>query len=85
MTVPGITQISQDQWSKSWHWSFTENSVSKLLLESFSPEKVKNEVFGNVLTASAFLFGMGLPELTKEQMDFPDPNFQVIITSVAVK
>jgi glycosyltransferase involved in cell wall biosynthesis/SAM-dependent methyltransferase len=85
MTVPGITQLSQDQWSDSWHWSFTRNSISKILLESFSQEKINIEIFGNVLAASAFLYGLGLPELNKEQMDVLDPNYQVIITSIAYK
>jgi hypothetical protein len=85
MTVPGITQVTQDQWSTSWNWSFTENSVSKLLGEAFLSEKTSIGVFGNVLAASAFLYGIGLPELTREQMDVLDKNYQVIITAASFK
>jgi hypothetical protein len=28
---------------------------------------------------------MGLPELKKEQLDFYDPSYQVIITAIAIK
>lgn len=85
ITVPGISHIGQDQWGKYWHWSFTNNSIAKILAEYFLPDRIKIETFGNVLIAAAFLYGMGLPELTKEQMDVRDPHYQVIIAASAMK
>jgi hypothetical protein len=38
-----------------------------------------------VLAATAFLFGMGSPEISKEKLDDHDPHYQVIITAVAEK
>jgi len=35
--------------------------------------------------ASAFLYGLGLSELTKEEMEKNDPHYQVIITLRARK
>ena len=32
-----------------------------------------------------FLYGMGLPEIKKEQLDYQDPHYQVIITASATK
>ncbi len=85
ITVPGISHIAQDEWGKYWLWSFTDSSLTKVLYESFSPGKVTIETFGNVVVATAFLYGMGLPELNKKQLDTMDPHYQVIITAVAVK
>ena len=85
LTVPGISHIHHGEWGKYWMWSFTTASVEKMLSEAFDPAKVKVESFGNVLAATAFLYAMGLPELKKQQMDHNDPQYQLIITAVAVK
>jgi len=85
LTVPGISHVDQSEWGKYWLWSFTNNSISKILEEFFSHDKIKIATFGNVLIATAFLYGMGLPEVTREQLDSFDPHYQVIITATAVK
>jgi hypothetical protein len=41
--------------------------------------------FGNVLAATAFLYAMGLPEIKKTQVDYNDPQYQLIITAAAIK
>ncbi len=85
LTVPGISHIAQDQWGEYWLWSFTKNSLIKMLSEIFSDKSITVKTFGNVWVASAFLYGMGLPEISKENMDYHDPHYQVIITAKAVK
>lgn len=85
ITVPGISHIAQDGWGKYWLWSFTDASMQRIMEESFPTEKISIKTFGNVLVASAFLYGMGLPEINKEQLDQHDPHYQVIITVRAVK
>jgi glycosyltransferase involved in cell wall biosynthesis len=85
LTVPGISHIDQGEWKDIWFWSFTQASITKILSEIFPEENINVESFGNVLVASAFLYGMGLPEIKKEQMDYNDPHYQVIITAKAVK
>ncbi len=85
MTVPGISHIDQGEWKKKWLWSFTESSIIKLFEETFPGAESSVEVFGNVLVATAFLYGLGLPELKKEQMDQVDEHYQVIITVSAIK
>jgi glycosyltransferase involved in cell wall biosynthesis len=85
LTVPGISHIDQGDWKKYWLWSFTDNSISRMLSEIFPPENVFVESFGNVLVATAFLYGIGLPEIKNEQMDYNDPHYQVIICAAAVK
>jgi glycosyltransferase involved in cell wall biosynthesis len=85
LTVPGISHIDQGEWKDIWLWAFTGSSIKRMLAEVFSIENIKVDTFGNVLTATAFLFGMGLPEVKKGQLDYHDPHYQVIITAYAVK
>lgn len=85
LTVPGIGHIDQGEWKETWFWSFTKNSITKLLSEIFPVPNVEVQTFGNVLVASSYLYGMGLPEVRKSDMDYCDPHYQVIITAVAVK
>jgi hypothetical protein len=85
LTVRGISHIDKDEWKDFWLWSFTDNSIKKILSEVFAAEKITVHTYGNVLVATAFLFGMGLPEIKKEQMDERDPHYQVSITALAIK
>lgn len=85
MTVPGISHIDQGEWKEHWFWSFTDNSISRILSEIFPAENVSVESFGNILVATAFLYGIGLPELKKEQIEYNDAHYQVIICASAVK
>ena len=85
LTAPGITSIDVGEWKSTWYWAFTDIAIKRILEETFSEKNVVVEAFGNVLTATAFLYGMGLPELKKEQLDFYDPSYQVIITAIATK
>lgn len=84
-TVPGITPIDHGEWKKTWYWSFTSAAMVKVFDECFSPGKVTVESFGNIFVATAFLYGMGLPEVDKQTMDHADEHYPVIITIEAVK
>jgi len=85
LTVPGISQIDYHDWKDEWLWSFTENSIRHMLNETFYEGDIQTKTYGNVLVASAFLYGMGRPELTKNQLDRTDPNYQVVISAFARK
>lgn len=83
LTVPGITPVDIDEWE--FLYSFTKRSVKLMLAEDFSVENTQITCYGNVLVASAFLYGMSLSELKKEELDHNDERFQVIIAAKAVK
>ena len=85
LTVPGISQIEYGALEDSWFWSFTKPSMQKIMAQIFPAPNVEVQNYGNVFVATALLYGMGLPEIKKEQMDFTDPHYQVIITVKAVK
>ena len=85
LTVPGISQIEYGDLAESWFWSFTKPAMQKIMAQIFPASKVEVQNFGNVFVATALLYGMGLPEVEKEQMDYTDPHYQVIVTVKAIK
>jgi hypothetical protein len=85
LTVPGISHIDHGEWRDYWLWAFTDKSMKKIMEETFPSAKVSIETFGNVYVASAFLYGMGLPEIKKKFLDHNDPSYQVIIAISATK
>jgi SAM-dependent methyltransferase len=85
-TFPGISQISRydmDRWGD--YWRFTDASARRLFGDVFGPENVTIETYGNVLVACAFLHGLAAHELKQKELDYHDPDYQVIITVRAVK
>jgi SAM-dependent methyltransferase len=85
LTVPGITPIDHGEWKETWYWSFTDKAMLRLMKEAFVQGQVEVNTFGNVFVATAFLYGMGLPEVPKEKLNNHDQHFQVIITVKAIK
>jgi SAM-dependent methyltransferase len=88
VTFPGISQISHQAekgWADSWYWSFTANSAHRLFEEVFPAENVRVVTYGNVLSAIAFLHGLGAEELCQKELDHCDPDYQFLITVRIVK
>jgi SAM-dependent methyltransferase len=84
-TFPGISQISRDEWRHSWYWAFTTRSARRLFEEAFPPDNVEVEAHGNVLAAISFLHGLAVKELRREELDYQDPDYELLITLRAVK
>ncbi|MEP6888556.1 MAG: class I SAM-dependent methyltransferase [Nitrospirales bacterium] len=84
-TFPGITQIDHGEWAESWYWNFTTRSSRRLFHEVFLPESCDIEAIGNVLVASAFLYGLGVEELHREELDYNDRDYEFLITARAQK
>jgi len=85
-TFAGISQISRydmDRWGD--YWRFTTLSATKAFEEIFGSGNVKVDYYGNVLSAVAFLEGITSEELSHEELDHKDHNYQVLITVVAKK
>ena len=59
--------------------------MGRMMKEDFKAENLEIKTYGNVQVATAFLYGMGQPEIKKTTLDHTDPHFQVIITVKAVK
>jgi SAM-dependent methyltransferase len=84
LTVPGICQISSfDDGLTGDYWRFTAASTQRILGEVFANVQVRS--YGNVLAAVAYLQGIAKEELTPEELDHHDREYQLIIAGRAVK
>lgn len=81
LTVPGISQVAYQELGATWHWAFTEASVTRLLGDRFAPANAVVELHGNVLAATALLQGVAYEELSRRELDVRDPDYQVIIAA----
>ncbi|HSL43692.1 MAG TPA: glycosyltransferase [Anaerolineales bacterium] len=84
-TFPGISQLSIDEWSDSWYWSFTLHSARRMFEKVSLSKNLEIQSHGNVLAATAFLQGLAVDELDQEELDHSDPQYQVLLTVRAVK
>jgi SAM-dependent methyltransferase len=85
-TVAGISQISRydmDRWGDFWR--FTDASTMRLFGAVFDPDDLTIVTYGNVLTACAFLHGLAAHELTEGELEYRDPDYQLIIAMRAVR
>jgi SAM-dependent methyltransferase len=86
LTIPGISRISRydmDRWGD--YWRFTLASAQRLFTEVFPEDSVRIETYGNVLAATAFLHGLSVEELTEDELDDSDPDYEVTIAIRAMK
>lgn len=87
VTCGGITKIARregiDAWGEYWH--LTAQAAQHLFAEFFPPQNVKLQVYGNVLAATALLYGLAAEELTPRELDFCDADYEVLIAVRAVK
>jgi len=85
-TFPGISQISRydmDRWGDFWR--FTTASAHRLFSEFWPSEGLAVRAHGNVLVAMAYLYGLASVELKTHELEFHDPDYQVLITVRAIK
>ncbi len=87
LTSAGISKIGRrlgrDGWGEYWH--ITTQSAEDLLRETFPGGAFEISSYGNVLTAMCYLHGLAAEELTTEELDHCDPDFEVIVTARAQK
>jgi len=85
-TLPGISQICRDQEDKdSDCWRFTPSSARRLFARHFTQENTHVAASGNVLAATAFLEGLAVEDLSRDELDVHDPDYPLTITVVATK
>lgn len=86
VTLSGISQISRfdmDRWGEFWR--FTSLSAQRLFEEFFPPDHLQIRSHGNVLAATALLHGLASRELRASELDYVDPDYEIMITVRAVK
>lgn len=86
VTLAGICQISQydmDRWGD--YWRFTTASAEKVFSNIFGQENVIIDFYGNVLSCISLLEGLAVEELEKDELNYKDKNYQLLITIIAKK
>ena len=84
-TFPGITQTSCREYGECYCWAFTQLSARRLFEETFPAASIGIEAHGNVLAVMAFVHGLAVEELRREELDYHDPDYELLITLRAVK
>ncbi len=83
-TFPGIAQICANEARYCGdYWRLTNMSAQRLFEDVFA--NVTIETYGNVLAAVAYLHGISAEELREDELDFHDPEYQLLISARAVK
>jgi SAM-dependent methyltransferase len=85
-TIPGISQISRydmDRWGDFWR--FTTASVQRLFQERFPAGNIHIQGHGNVLAANALLHGLAVADVRLDELNYHDPDYELVITVRAVK
>lgn len=87
LTSGGITKIARwegrDPWGEYWH--FTSQSVMRLLREFFPADCVEVRSYGNVLSAVAALYGLAAEDLSRDDLSYHDPDFEVLVAARAIR
>lgn len=87
VTGAGINRIGRrlgpDPWGEYWH--FTTQSMENLLQESFPGGEVVVRSYGNVFAALCVLHGISAEEVGPGDLDYHDPDFEVLVTARAMK
>ncbi|MEZ5392001.1 MAG: methyltransferase domain-containing protein [Bryobacterales bacterium] len=87
ITSSGISKIARrlgrDDWGE--YWRFTTQGMQGLLEKTFPGAAIEIQAWGNVLSATAYLHGLAAEELTREELDALDPDFEVIVSALVRK
>ena len=87
VSTHGMSKIGRRKERDPWcvYWRMTVDSAEKLFGEFFPSRLVNVQGYGNVLAATAFLYGLAAEELDKKELDYYDPDYQVLVTIQAIK
>ena len=66
-------------------WGFTGASAKRLAEDAFGIGQAKISVYGNVLSATAFLYGLSFHALREQEMRHFDPDYPVTIGVRAIE
>ncbi len=66
-------------------WRFSPRGLAYAVGKAFGEENVQVSSYGNVLSGQMFWVGMSQEEMTKEEIEYRDPEYPCIATCRAVK
>jgi SAM-dependent methyltransferase len=84
-TFPGISQLSVDEWRRTWSWAFDSTLARRLFAARFGEDNVTVEAHGNSVAAAAFLQGLAAVELEPAQLEFDEAGCELLVVVRAVR
>jgi SAM-dependent methyltransferase len=87
VTCHGISKIARREGLDPWgeYWRLTAQSARRLFEEFFPAFNVTVATYGNVLAAVASLHGLAMEEVDQDELDYLDPDYEVLIGIRAAK
>jgi SAM-dependent methyltransferase len=87
LTSHGISKIGRRLGRDGWgeYWRITTQSAERLFGETFPGAEISVGSYGNVLTSCCCLHGIVSEEIAPADLDYNDPDFEVIVTVRAKK
>ena len=85
VTVPALSRIAPRYGPTTEFWRFTAASCARLFGDVFGERNVEVRTVGNVLAATAFLYGATVEEISREKLDVNDPFFPLLVTVRATR
>ncbi len=81
MTTHGTSKIARrlgrDDWGE--YWRLTAQGVNALVKDAAPDASLEMTSYGNVLSASAFLYGLAVEDLKPHELDANDDDFEIIL------
>lgn len=86
-TTHGISRIARREGIDDWgeYWRLTSQGAARLFGKAFPNGSLTVRAYGNVLAAVASLHGLAAEELTADELDAADDNYEVLVAIRAVK
>lgn len=79
-TFPGISKFSRgDAENWGYNWAFTNMSARRMFGDVFGAANVELEAVGNVMVATAFLYGLAAEELPPEVLAHRHRDYEVLL------
>jgi SAM-dependent methyltransferase len=78
-TLPSVARIGYDTGEKGDFWRFTKASARYIFKKHFAEDKLQIKTYGNVFTSICFLEGVSMEEITREELDYHDKDWPLIV------
>jgi peptidoglycan/xylan/chitin deacetylase (PgdA/CDA1 family)/glycosyltransferase involved in cell wall biosynthesis len=84
-TLPSASMVAVEYGRRGDHWRVTEAGARALCEPVFGASNVETRARGNVLTITAFLYGLSCDDLDPQELDADDPAYPLLVTVRARK
>jgi SAM-dependent methyltransferase len=85
-TLATLAPIKREQMDREGdYWRATSRAARRLFAEHFPPRRMAVAAHGNLIAATALLYGLAVEDLAPRDLTRDDPDYEVIITVRAVK